>query len=326
MYVTGYKNVATEEKMIVEKAFSHISYTLDNDKYSKLALKMLSNSMSKNIIKPISIRNNGIRRLLYSVKDLNSLASFNSELDKGIIISALYQYKEMIKEIDSQTYLKKEFLELDPDRVFIDLQTREVKFIIIPVLFPGDSDGHINFLEKNFSFIKVLLGNNTYFEDNRLSTLQNKCTYIREHEDDITGRVSYLEDLLSYIQNEFDEDVVTSTDYSKAPNSDREKTLREIELHYDGVYGTFSFYITKNKFTIGKAANNDGVLAMNPAVSRSHLVIEVEYNTVYVKDCGSRNHTFINGAVLTADERVLLENNNCLRIADMDFEVIFNYG
>lgn len=35
MYATGYKYVATEGKMIVEKAFSHISYTLDNDKYSK---------------------------------------------------------------------------------------------------------------------------------------------------------------------------------------------------------------------------------------------------------------------------------------------------
>ena len=173
--------------MIVEKAFSHISYTLDNDKYSKLALKMLSNSMSKNIIKPISIRNNGIRRLVYSVMDLSSLASFNSERDKGLIFSVIYHYKEVIKEIDSQTYLKKEFLELDPDRVFMDLQTRKVKFIIILVLSPGDSDGHINFLEKKFSFIKVLLGNNSYFEDNRLSTLQNKCTYIREHDKDPLG-------------------------------------------------------------------------------------------------------------------------------------------
>ena len=65
---------------------------------------------------------------------------------------------------------------------------------------------------------------------------------------------------------------------------------------------------------------------MNPAVSRSHLMIEVENNTVYVTDCGSRNHTFVNGAVLTANEKVPIENSSILRIADMDFEVIFNYG
>lgn len=106
---------------------------------------MLSNLAAVNSINLVSSRDNSSKRFMYSVKDLSSLASFNSELDKGIIFSVLYQYKEVIKEIDSQTH--------------------------------------------------------------------------------------------------------------------------------DGVYGTFSFYITKNKFTIGKAANNDGVLAMNPAVSRSHLEV-----------------------------------------------------
>ncbi len=328
IYATDAKSVDTEVRMIVEKAFSHISYTLDNDKYSKLALKMLSNSMSQNIIKPISIRNNGARRLLYSVKDLKSLASCISELDNGLIFSVIYHYKEVIREIESQTYLKKEFLELDPDRVFIDFQTREVKFIIIPVLSQGESDGHIRFLEKNYSFISAVLGINDHFEDSRLSTLLGKCTYLREHENAIPGRVGYLEDILSFVIKEFDEDAVINVndEYVKVPDSVTSKVIREIELHHDGAYGTFSLYITKSRFTIGKSANNDGVLAMNPAVSRSHLMIEVENNTVYVTDSGSRNHTFVNGAVLTVNEKVPIENSSILRIADMDFEVIFNYG
>ena len=319
---------AKELIMIVDKAFSHISYTLDNDKYSKLALKMLSNSMSQNIIKPISIRNNGARRLLYSVKDLKSLASCNSDLDNGLIFSVIYHYKEVIQEIESQTYLKKEFLELDSDRVFIDIQTREVKFIIIPVLSQGESDIHMDFLEKNYSFVSSVLGKKDHFEDSRLSELFKKCSYIQEHENDVTGRGNYLEDLLSFVLKEFDDEAVinVNNEYSKEPDSEKGKVIREIELHHDGVYGTFSLYITKSRFTIGKSADNDGVLNMNPAVSRSHLMIDVENNTVYVTDRGSRNHTFVNGAVLTANEKVPIENSSILRIADMDFEVVFNYG
>lgn len=328
MYATDAKSVATEVKMIVDKAFSHISYTLDNDKYSKLALKMLSNSMSQNIIKPISIRNNGARRFLYSVKDLKSLASCSSELDDGLIFSVLHQYKELLREIESQTYLKKEFLELDSDRVFIDFQTREVKFIIIPVFSQGESDSHISFLEKNYAFISSVIGKNDHFEDGRLSSLLKKCIYLREHENDITGRVGYMEDILSFVLKEFDDEAVinVNNEYSKEPDSEKGKVIREIELHHDGVYGTFSLYITKSRFTIGKSADNDGVLNMNPAVSRSHLMIEVDNNSVYVTDLGSRNHTFINGSLISANEKAVLKDKSCLRIADMDFEVIFNYG
>lgn len=49
--------------MIISKSFSHISYTLEDDEYSKLALKMLSNSASISIIKPVSSKANGAKNI-----------------------------------------------------------------------------------------------------------------------------------------------------------------------------------------------------------------------------------------------------------------------
>ncbi|PWT27860.1 hypothetical protein [Butyrivibrio fibrisolvens] len=93
--------------MIIFKSFSHISYTLEDDEYSKLALKMLSNSASINIIKPVSSKANGAKRFMYSVKELTSLSSMDSALEDGLICRILGCHKEVLQDIDAQTFLKK---------------------------------------------------------------------------------------------------------------------------------------------------------------------------------------------------------------------------
>ena len=63
--------------MIIQKSFSHISYTLEDDEYSKLALKMISGAAAPNIIKPVTTMNNGRKRFMF---DLN-----NVELNKDLL-------------------------------------------------------------------------------------------------------------------------------------------------------------------------------------------------------------------------------------------------
>ncbi|MCR5772078.1 MAG: FHA domain-containing protein [Butyrivibrio sp.] len=311
--------------MNINKSFSHISYTLDNEEYSKLALKMLAGSKSLNIIKPVNIRNNGARRFMYSVKDLSELTSVCSGLDEGSICLILSRYKGVIREIESQTFLKKKFLELEPDRIFIDSTTREVKFIIVPAFSDSESDSHRIFLEKNYSFISRIFGNRESFVDRRLQDLSKICVDIKGKKEDDTSRIEWLEKLFAYISKEYDQNCVIKEDDADISDIENSMKIKEIELNYDGEYGIFTFYITKKTFFIGKSDGNDGILAMNPAVSRTHCRIDIDGDKVYITDLGSSNHTYIDGLMITDDQNVLLKDGSVLRIADMDFKVVFNY-
>lgn len=315
--------------MIIQKSFSHISYTLEDDEYSKLALKMISGAAAPSIIKPVTTMNNGRKRFMYSIRDLTQISLLSSEMDEKQAIHVLGSYKDVLNRIEAQTFLKKDFLELDTDRVFVDVKTGDVKFIIVPVMTHDNSGGHRSFLKKNYDFISAVLDKLHLYEDTRLCFMHDKCLGISGMEDDNPGILCELEDLYAYLINEFDikaddgikkEDkiVMESSGDLKATDS---KAISEIELHYDGDYGTFTFYITKNSFTIGKAPDNDGALSMNPAVSRYHLVIEIDGYKAYVTDLNSSNHTFIDRMIIPANQKVLLEDQSVLRIADMDFEV-----
>jgi pSer/pThr/pTyr-binding forkhead associated (FHA) protein len=90
----------------------------------------------------------------------------------------------------------------------------------------------------------------------------------------------------------------------------KDRTLREIVLHKDGVT------------TIGRNPSCD-IHLENPAVSRSHAKIYREDWRFYVEDMGSSNGTFLNGARLSwkagltnkVSWKVALENNDKIIIA-----------
>lgn len=316
--------------MIIQKSFSHISYTLEDDEYSKLALKMISGAAAHNIIKPVTTMNNGRKRFMYSVRDLTQISLLSSEMDEKQAMHVLSSYKDVLNRIEAQTFLKKDFLELDTDRVFVDVKTGDVKFIIVPVMTHDNSGGHRSFLKKNYDFISAVLDKLQLYEDSRLCFMHDMCLCISGMKDDNPGILCELKDLYTYLISEFDIEAdadINQEDKRYIESSQNElkekdnKAIREIELHYDGDYGTFTFYITKNSFTIGKAPDNDGALSMNPAVSRYHLVIEIDGDKAYVTDLNSSNHTFINRMIIPANQKVLLEDQRVLRIANMDFEV-----
>ncbi len=78
--------------------------------------------------------------------------------------------------------------------------------------------------------------------------------------------------------------------------------------------------IRMNDFKIGKrSGENDYVVTENKAVSGKHAEIFVEDESVYIKDLGSLNGTFVNGKRLAKDEECRLQNNDKVKLADEEF-------
>ncbi len=78
--------------------------------------------------------------------------------------------------------------------------------------------------------------------------------------------------------------------------------------------------INKPVFRIGKERSYvDYFVSDNTAISRSHANIIKEDDAFYIEDTNSTNHTYLNGAMLTANTRVKLSDGDRIRLANEDF-------
>ena len=75
-------------------------------------------------------------------------------------------------------------------------------------------------------------------------------------------------------------------------------------------------------FTIGKVKNRVDLPLNDNSVSRIHARILMQNGRAYLQDCHSTNGTFINGIQLEAEEQVLLEKEDEIRIGRVRFSYL----
>lgn len=75
------------------------------------------------------------------------------------------------------------------------------------------------------------------------------------------------------------------------------------------------FYLTKDKFSIGRSSDSD-ILLDDITVSRQHAVIEKHNNEFIMRDLGSLNGSYINGEIINESK---LNNGDKLQIGKYIF-------
>jgi hypothetical protein len=75
------------------------------------------------------------------------------------------------------------------------------------------------------------------------------------------------------------------------------------------------FYLTKDKFSIGRSSDSD-ILLDDITVSRQHAIIEKHNNEFIMRDLGSLNGSYINGEIITESK---LKNGDKLQIGKYIF-------
>lgn len=74
------------------------------------------------------------------------------------------------------------------------------------------------------------------------------------------------------------------------------------------------------QITIGRATDND-VVVDNSLASRHHAMIQKIKNVYFLKDLGSTNGTFLNGAKLPGDKYVKLQSGDKITIGNMSLVI-----
>lgn len=78
--------------------------------------------------------------------------------------------------------------------------------------------------------------------------------------------------------------------------------------------------INKPVFRIGKERSYvDYFITDNTAISRSHANIITAGNEFFIEDTNSTNHTFVNGKMVNANEKIKLSNGDNIRLANEEF-------
>lgn len=85
----------------------------------------------------------------------------------------------------------------------------------------------------------------------------------------------------------------------------------------EGPHAKETFTVNKTSFTIGRGAENDIILPNDPKLSRKHIKVRFENDSVYVENLSARNPLLFKGQV---EQRVELRPNEKIRVGDTEIE------
>ena len=305
--------------MEIVNSQTHLSCILDEGEHvSALGMKMLLQMKDSNVISAAQVVYNKQDKLIYRTEDLESLTSISSyftAVNKHVFVIGL---AKLIKELDENAFLDKEFLEVEPEEIYINPANGMPGFIVAPIT--GSSTGMLrrHWMERLYRSLSFILfaGDGAVTDDLKdlVAMLERQSL-----EENNTGelQISDLIAICNYLVENFSgRNIEDFEEVNAAPN-----TEKEVRLSYSGRYGSFTLFVLKSTFIIGKAPDCDGKIPFNNAISRRHGCLEIEPSGLYYTDLGSSNHSFLNGRMLDPEQKVMIASGDTLRLADMDFVV-----
>ena len=278
----------------------HIAFYFEGkDSFSNLGAKTLFKQKNK-ILQLRMVTKDGEPVLICSTEGMEKV-----DCDRGLsgsrITKILKDLADLLALCEESAFLDTSYINVSKNLLYYSESKDKYFFVIVPVV-TSDYDTHKkDFEDKLTEFVKGLFFELTTPSDelesfrNRFLSATNKSAFIQNE----AGSLSVYED-------------------------EQEKTGTDLELVYSGSYGDFSLFVCKDEFVIGQAQDCDGVLFMNQTVSRHHCIIRRIDTGWLLADLGSSNGTFVGDARLAPNQSVILNNNDRIRVSDMEFIVKTN--
>ena len=303
--------------MRIEQLHSHLAVTLEEgEKLSELGLKTIQTRPISNCIVPGMVTLNGGTRLVYPTDDYSSVEVLFSRMTDAGARKILKDLAKALDAIEDTAFLAGDYIVLSTKYVYVNQEDENTGFVLVP---SERKDNAADEMETKV-FIKSILGKCNP-SNLALQEIVRNLPGILDEESNAFKELS-VEDVLHNIHKVFIADLDNNEVRETRSQVARQNIIEEVELRYRGVHGAFAFFDRKNEFLIGKDPGCDGVVTVNPAVSRKHLRIIKTVSECYVEDMGSKNGTVLNNMLLTPGLRLPLKNGDKLMVADMQFDVI----
>lgn len=321
---------------------NNISFMLnDNNDFSVTGYKVMQNHIRSGLLRCTKIMYNGKIKLVYLVGENRSLSQVTTMLGVNELNSVIFNLIQRALLIKSNGFFRVENLELDFNKIFVDMSNYSVSFIYYPV--SGGATGKISTFENEiritlinlfnsfpifsapqFQYLCSDLANASLPLDVILKKLQNNINTKNcntESSNDNKARMDY-----DISQNEYK--TYISNHYPGFKNNELQKNtkLTQPELTLTAINSPVQKVLTVNQqeYLIGKNPDMvDGVITYNPAVSRVHCKIFYTDSKYYLTDMNSANGTYINHKRLEKNQTIEITSGDYLRLANSDFVISF---
>lgn len=293
---------------------SNFAYILtDNADFLPTEYKVLHSQNDAIFVKCIRLLYNGKTQFYYRTAGYRSLAALVPTLDAEKFLTIVSGILSDVIHIKSIGFLSCRNVDLSFDRIFIDVNTCQVRMIYLPVRdgFFADEAAFENQLRT--ALIRLVS------EHSALNSSGTKRLI-----SDLSDGLLSLEALAGRIRG----GTIVQPEREQGPEFNRgeqSKTgvergrMRLIALNTSK---KVILYVNKDSYVIGKKTSAvDGVVSFNNMISRVHCRIIRNGSQYTVEDLGSANGTWVNRVRLMKDQKVPIQNGDVLRLANSDFQV-----
>ncbi len=353
-------NEYLQNKLNEVVATNNIAFMLNNNNdFSVTGYKVMQNQTGAGLLPCAKLMYNGKVKLVYMVGNYKPLSFAVTRFGVNELNAIIFNLVQKAIEIQGNGFFRAENLELDFDKIFVDMSDYSVHLIYFPIV--TGNTGKISNFDSEFRIALINLFNSfpvfTAPQFQRLcSDLSNGSMTIglifKRLQDNINGNYGAgVNNGYSANQNDYggqqfypnqrqngfaQQDYINQQQFGQqAFNGGGEYVNQGFQQPLPAPQPTLLFQaigspvpvnlsITEPEYLIGKNPSIvNGAVTHNPAISRVHCKISYTNGKYYLTDMGSANGTFLNQSRLNKQETRELHNGDYVRLANSDFIVSF---
>ena len=287
---------------------------------------------------------NGNIRLSYNVSIYRTFAEHMANASYSMWDEMLYKILSIISKIKDNGFLRAENLEINENRIFINLYDNSVKMICLPLYKLTKAEDYDS-IRKGLIGIVVRLAVNLNNDDrNQLIKIINRHFGKNENLDLIVSddspegilNMQKDDDDIDMNVEEFDEDAEIKfgknffKGFFKKKDSDKlhlsdSKDLKHMaatKLYLRSLNADRDIEVNKNNFCIGRGGTGiDADFSDNPRISDIHCKLLIEGRRMYIIDYGSEYGTYVNNMRIDANVFTEFHKGDEIAIANLKFAV-----
>ncbi len=242
----------------------------------------------------------GREKLSFLTEGLQEITDILPDFTRQEIIDAVYEIVKMVERVEENGFLKKECIWCE--RIYYDKEAHKVFMIVLPITqefrYTDSEEWFVRF-EKCLMQITVFLPEK---EKQRIQQL-----FIQWKENTITT-ATLLEKIGGLGCRVLEKKSMRDSEY--------------LELTYTGKEGKLQFTVGEEDFVIGRGQESTGgILQLSVMVSRVHCLITKINGRYFVQDLAAVNGTWVNETKIPLYELMELEQDDVLRLADVELRV-----
>ncbi len=345
-------NESLQNKLSEVVGANNISYILkDNKDFSVTGYKVMQNQSSSGLLRCAKIMYNGKIKLVYIIEGNKPLSYVATRLGVNELNAVIFNLIQRAMDIKANGFFRVENLELDFNKIFVDISDYSVRLIYFPL--SGGSTGKISAFENEFRVALINLFNS--FPVFNAPQFQRLCSDLANGSLPLDVILKRLQDNINgnnYNQKIYESNNVQPEYYIQGVNPvtpipvdnyiygnqcyqnngfqnqgyQAASQVQQPVLTVTAINSPVQLVLTVNQpeYLIGKNPNMvNGAVTHNPAISRVHCKISYTQGRYYLTDMGSANGTYVNQQRLEKQQTVEINRGDYLKLANSDFIISF---